>query len=464
MSKHLSSFISNSLWLSMGKLGTTLAGVFLIPLYTASIGPVEFGIYELIQTSTLFLLPIITCQTGDAIQVFLLKKETNSSRVLTIAFFVFLTMWLISLVMFPFINRILEGFAALFYILLFLQGLQSLLHPYFKGLNKVKIASIISFLEATALVVLSFVFLKLLNWGLLGILWAIVISKLFCVVAFFIKIPLKTTLKVDHINIKYLKTVLIFSTPLIPNMMGWWTNNMSDRYILKTFLGIESTGIYGVAAIFPTLINIICTVLISSWIITAMQNNKKKDGRMFNIMSSLFSISITTIAMLMILALPLIFPIFIQSEDFLPAQNFVPILLISAVFSGVASLFGVTYLSQNDTFQAAITTVASGALNIVLNFILIPFMGIMGAVVSTHLSFSLLAFLRYLYVRKTTSLIVSPIALFVLIAYPPLFFMEMYGLISNRLLILFSILFVLGMCLKASLIIKQNNIIRQLIS
>lgn len=464
MSKHLSSFISNSLWLSMGKLGTTLAGVFLIPLYTVSIGPAQFGIYELIQTSTLFLLPIITCQTGDAIQVFLLKKEANSSRVLTISVFVFLTVWLISLLIFPLINRILEGFAILFYILLFLQGLQSLLVPYFKGLNKVKTASVISVLEATSLVVLSFVFLKFLNWGLQGILWAIVTSKLFCVVAFLTKIPLKETLKVDHIKIKQLKTVLIFSAPLIPNMMGWWTNNMSDRYILKNFLGIESTGIYGVAAIFPTLINVLCTILISSWIITAMQNDKKKGGRMFNIMSSLFSIAITIIAMLMILVLPLIFPIFVQSKDFLPAQNFVPILLISAVFSGLASLFGVTYLSQNDTFQAATTTVASGALNIVLNLILIPLMGIMGAVVSTYLSFSLLAFFRFLYVRKTTSLIVSPIALFVLIAYPPLFFLESYGFISNWTLVILSTLFVLAMCTKAFLIIKQNQIIRHLLT
>lgn len=462
MVEQLTSFLNNSLWLSLGKLGTTLAGVFLIPLYTAHIGPHQFGIYEILQTTILFLLPLITCQTGDAIQVFLLKKEINSKEALTNTFLILLLMWLISLFFFPVINRLLEGYAKAFYVLLFFQGLLSLCHPYFKGINKVKTTSIISFLEALTLVVLSYVFLYHFDKALDGILWALIISKLISLCIFFIKIPVFIKINIKNIQLTHIKTILLFSTPLIPNMMGWWLNNMSDRYLIKTFLGIESNGIYGVATIFPTLINVICTVLISSWVITAMQNDNKKNSKMFKIMSSLFSITITVVAMLVILVLPFIFPVFVQSSDFYPAQKFIPILLISGVLSGVTSLFGVTYLSQKETVKAATTTIASGILNIALNVLLIPLIGIMGAVISTYLSFALLTFLRYTYVRKTTSLIISPVALFVLIVYPILFFLETYGLISKLLLIVSSIVFVLLMCFQAFTIVKENNIIQKI--
>jgi len=457
-------FVKNTSWLAVSKLGVTVVWVLLTPIFTLELSSSQYGVVDLLKTTVAFAIPLVSCQVADAIQVYLLKNKFTKGSILTHSILIFLTGWLFSFIFYVPINKLLEGFAVPFYLLVFFQGLSSLFYSYFKGIDNVRIAAIINLIEVFSFLLLSLFTLIGLDLNLEGLILSLIVSKGITTVIYIFSIPLWNKINLFSFSLNQTRAILLFSVPLIPNMIGWWLNNMSDRYLIKTFVGVESNGIYGVAAIFPTLINIICTVLISSWIITAMQNDKKKDGRMFNIMSSLFSISITTIAMLMILALPLIFPIFVQSKDFLPAQNFVPILLISAVFSGVASLFGVTYLSQNDTFQAAITTVASGALNIVLNFILIPFMGIMGAVVSTYLSFSLLAFLRYLYIRKTTSLIVSPIALFVLIAYPPLFFMEMYGFISNRLLILFSILFVLGMCLKASLIIKQNKIIRQLIS
>lgn len=65
--------------------------------------------------------------------------------------------------------------------------------------------------------------------------------------------------------------MLAYSVPLIPNGIMWWVVNASDRYIIGYFLGYEATGIYSVAAKFPTLLTMLYGIFFQAWQLSAME-------------------------------------------------------------------------------------------------------------------------------------------------------------------------------------------------
>lgn len=434
----------NTLWIAFGRMGVSLIGFLLVPLYTAYLAPVEYGIVDILQTTLAFSLPIITLQTGDAIQTFLLKKEIGRSEVITHTLIVLLICWFFSLLFYPLLNSLLEGYAWVLYTLMFLQGVTSLCFPYYKGINQVKTSSIISIIETITLLAMMIILLTVLNKGLQGFFIAMISARAVAVLLYFFTIPIWDNFNISKLEYDTFKVILIFSIPLIPNMIGWWINNLSDRYIIKYLMGIEANGIYAVATKFPSIISIFSTILISSWMITALQNDSKKNTDLFRAMSLIFSSAMVIISLFVILVLPFLFSIYIQSEAYASAQQYIPMLLLAGVLSAISSLFGVTYLGENDTKMAAITTLTSGLINVLLNFMLIPLMGIMGAVWATFISFIIIVFLRFIYVRKRTSLDIPFTTVLILIILPTAYFLNSKEMLNSDLVLLFVALSFIG--------------------
>ena len=152
--------------------------------------------------------------------------------------------------------------------------------------------------------------------------------------------------------------------------------------------------------------------------ITALKDDKKKNTRMFRSMSCLFTYAILMISLLVIAVLPYVFDLYVRSDAYGPAIEFIPLLLFAGVFSSISSLFGITYLSENDTKKAAHTTLISAGVNIICNLILIPILGIYGAVIGTYISFLIIVILRYFYVKKLTSLTIPKSSFVILIVLP----------------------------------------------
>lgn len=408
----------NIFWVAFGRMGVSLAGFFLVPLYTLCLNPDDFGVIDLLQVTVVFLLPIVTVQTGDAIQTFLLKDKMEKGVVMSNSIFVFLIIVACCLSFYSILDNLLEGYAWVLFGLLLFQGLTSLSIPYYKGINKVKTSSIISFIETIILVLLMFWLLYIEKKGIQGYMIAILVTRAIGATLFFFSFPAWKILNLKFINKKSIKTILLFSLPLIPNMIGWWINNLSDRYIINYFLGNKANGIYAISAKFPSILYILASIIISGWMITALKDDRKKNTRMFRSMSCIFTYVILTISLVVTAALPYIFDIYVQSDEYQGAIEFIPLLMFAGVFSSISSLFGITYLSENDTAKAAYTTLISGGVNIICNLILIPLLGIYGAVIGTYLSFLIIVILRYFYVKKSTSLTIPKSSFVILIVLP----------------------------------------------
>ena len=97
--------------------------------------------------------------------------------------------------------------------------------------------------------------------------------------------------------------------------------------------------------------------------------------------------------------MPFVFNILI-GKDYFDAKQYIPILLLSNVFSAVANVLGGIYIAKKDTKNVAKTTITSSILNIIINLVLIKFIGLYAAALSTLISCIFLYIYRLIGVKK----------------------------------------------------------------
>lgn len=91
---------------------------------------------------------------------------------------------------------------------------------------------------------------------------------------------------------------------------------------------------------------------------------------------------------------------FYVGVDFRDAWRYVPLLLVSAVFSSISSFYGSLYGALKKTVNNMLSTVFSAVVNIIINFMLIPVVGIWGAVIGTVVAYFFIAIYRIFDVRR----------------------------------------------------------------
>ena len=87
-------------------------------------------------------------------------------------------------------------------------------------------------------------------------------------------------------------------------------------------------------------------------------------------------------------------------KDFIDAWHYVPLLLVSAVFAGIAGYFGSMYSALKKSVNNMLSTATAAVVNILVNFLLIPSMGIWGAVIGTLVAYITIAFFRLFDVKR----------------------------------------------------------------
>lgn len=458
----LKKFITNTFWLTIGKFGTSLIAFLLVPLYTRFLNPAEFGFVDLLVVTIVFFVPIITCQTGDAIQTFILKKDKDVKVVFTNSIIVFISVWLFSWIFYPLVIKVFKQSTLLIYFLILLQGASNLLFYLNKGMDRLKNTTIASVIESIFLLILMFYTLSFLKLGIKGYLLSLFLSKIILFSVYFVISPLWRYFSLSAFSVKEVKIILIFSLPLIPNMIGWWINNVSDRYMISYFLGMESNGIYAIGTKIPSILSVFATILISSWHITALQNYEKKQGVFFKSLGYTFSFSFLIVALLIILFRNMIFHVYVSSDNYIGALDVLILLTLGAVLSAISSFFGVVYLGEKQTKYAAYTTAIGGVLNLGLNFLLIPSFGIIGAASSTFASFLVVAVLRYIYVVKRTSIRIHySVIISILIVLTTTVFtsLKLVSTFISNSIVVFILLWVLVIMLKE---ISFKQILKQL--
>ena len=245
-----------------------------------------------------------------------------------------------------------------------------------------------------------FIFIVLLKYGLIGALLSLVIGQFFSLIYLVLKNNLIDNFCLKYVSKKELKELISFSWPMIPNSMSSWVMNLSDRFLITTFIGIEQSAIYAIANKLPNLFAIVQNTFNLAWQENAsiVVNDKDSEEYYGKVFEKIFKILVGFMAILIGIS-PILFKILIRG-DYSSSYNHMIILFLAAFFSSIASYFGGIYIAHKRSKEIGITTMIAAAFNFLFNLFTIKKLGIYAASISTLLSYFVLAFYRMKDIQK----------------------------------------------------------------
>lgn len=194
--------------------------------------------------------------------------------------------------------------------------------------------------------------------------------------------------------------MVIYSVPLVPNMLSWWFTNISSRYIIAGYCGLSVAGLFAAASKLPALINIISSIFQQSWQYASVKEYQETDKTVFYETVFRFYSAIVMIgSSIIILIIPYISKIILLNE-FYNGWIYTPLLLYSATLGCFSIYFGTFYSVVKNNKKVMQTTVIGGILTISISLISIPIIGVYGALVANVCSFMAIVFLRIRDVQK----------------------------------------------------------------
>lgn len=389
--------MKNTIIIALGKFSTQVISYLLLPLYTSVLTTSEYGIYDFLVTACIFIVPFITLLMEESMFRFLIDEETDFGKKKVMSNAVIYS--ILSMIVWCSILFIILSIFKYKYTLVFILYIIScifitLTNSITRGLSKLKLYSLSNFVLSAITIILNILFIAYFKFGVNGLLYSTIIANTITSFFIFFKLKIYSYIKFKLVNKNKLIEMVKYSYPLVPNSIGWSIINISDRIIITIFLGSSSNGIYAMANKFPNIMN-----TFSGFFFTAFKENaskviKKKDYEdYYNNVHNLITNSFISISLLLITIIPFIFNIFIN-KSFNEAYMYIPILVIALFYGNMSGFYGSLFVAFKETKLIGKSTIIGAILNIVINILLIKFIGIYAAVISTLASNYIVNFYR----------------------------------------------------------------------
>lgn len=374
--------------LTISNFSSKILVFLLVPLYTSVLSTGEYGAYDLaVSTATLFY-PILTLNIIDAVMRFSMDKEWDNKNIasigikfISISIIVFgLGMYILNIThLWPAING-LEAYIFFYYIF---YTLNQFLIQFAKGLEQVKEMGIAGVVSTIVTIFSNILFLLIFKWGLIGFFFANILAQAMSCFYLSQKIKIWNYIDLKLKDAKLQKEMLIYSIPLIATVVGWWVNSTADKYVVSFMLGVSANGLLSVSYKIPQIINTLQGIFIQAWQISAIKEYGEKDtakfyGNTFAIINFLMCLSCS---FLIILTKPLAHILY--AKDFYVAWQFVPFLLISSVLNCASGILGPILSAKKDSKAMMWSAIIGAGVNIIMNIILVYYIGIQGATIAT---------------------------------------------------------------------------------
>lgn len=384
---------SNSLVFAMGNLGSKMITFFMVPLYTRYLTTSQYGKSDVLSTLVSLLTPILTLSIIDAVFRFAMDENSDNSKVLTNGIF----LSLISLVVFAVVSPIVHQFDYAVYVCLltYMSAIESMFQQFARGIGKSKLYATTGIIMTAATVISNIILIVWQGWALQGYLASMMVAQIVGLLFLFISLRSWKYIHLTAIDIEFLKRMLVYSIPLIPNMVSWWLSNSANKIFISFMLGTAANGIYAVANKIPSLISVFYSIFTQAWQISAVEEFKSKDvGAFFSkVMSATISVLMMGVAILTLWSQLLVR--ILSTPAYYDAWRIVPWLALAVLFSSVSSFLGTVYTASMKTGKLFTTTIVGALVNVGSNVLLIPLLGVVGAGTGAALSFLVVTLLRF---------------------------------------------------------------------
>ena len=394
-------FAQQSILVFLANIIIGFSGIILLPILTRNLPLADYGLWVQMNV-TIGLIPIfIVMGLPSYSMVRFLSGEHDKKRMqegfYSIAFFIFLNSLLVSLILFIFSKQISQIIFAnntlivkILALILIFSSLNILFQYFFITSQQIKRYSfLLCFKTFTQILLISgFIF-----FGKGVIVEAIVFlcnEILFFFTCFsFIYIELGFICP----HFQELKKYLHLSIPTIPGSLSYWVVDSSDRYLIGILLGVAFVGYYSpgytlgaIIAMFASPITSILTASLSKSY-NEKKENEVKDLLQYSIKYYLVVAIPATIG-LAVLSKPLL-TILSTTEIAMNSYMITPIVATGFLLLGLTNIIVNIIILKTETKIIGITWVVASSLNIILNLVLIPIYGVVGAALATLIAYTI---------------------------------------------------------------------------
>jgi O-antigen/teichoic acid export membrane protein len=379
---------------------TSLVPLIQLPLLTKVLGAANYGLWAQARATVNLLVPLSSLGLATAMTRFL-AAEKNKNAIQKGFYSVVTVKLIIALVIASAILILTEPLAGGFFDgavpivrLTSALFLAATLEPVYMNLLRTfrqigkysffHIADRYGCLGAIAYAVLS-------GYGLLGALLAYLAVRVVLIIV--LSVLVWSQIGIGRPGLAETKKYLRFGLPLAPWGIGYWIVNLSDRYVIGYFLGATHVGAYAAAYELGQVPLLISAVM--AFILMAALSRLYDEGRMDEVKTHLSY----SLKYLLALVIPFIFGATMLAEPVLRLFSIpeiaargrfvMPVVALSFSILGIHTIVSHVLLLAKRTKILAFSWVIAAPVNLGLNILVVPHWGIIGAAVTTLISFLL---------------------------------------------------------------------------
>lgn len=395
----------NTALFALNVVGTKLIAFLLVPLYTKAFETSEYGMVDLINTIAVILVPIITLNIGEAVMRFGIDEETDKNDISSIGILFGALSFLLGFLVIPIMHFFpaLRVSFPLVYMFCVAQGLYFTFSYNLRGQEKLVQYAIGNILCTFLMAGLNILFLVILKLGIEGYFYAYITAYLVATIYCIAVGDVFKIIKNFRIKSDLAKQMVKYSIVLVPNSFMWWIMNSSDHIMVTSMISIGANGIYAISYRIPSILTAFSQVFNQAWSYSAIHEDKSDDRTAFNnnMYDKLVRSQLMITSFLILIMKP--FLKLYVSDAYYEAWKYTPYLLVGYFFLTMGTFLSTSYTVNKDSKGFLISGTTGAVINIILNAILIPIIGVHGAAFATCVSYIFVFLYR---VRDTKKYIV----------------------------------------------------------
>ena len=383
--------------LGLGTFGSKLLVFLLMPLYTALLSTTEYSTAELISGTANLLIPLACVGITNGIFRFAAERESDKEKVFSNSVVLLTVGMVCSAVFVPILETVtyFDGYVWLIMAYVVSADIQAVCAQYVRATDRTRLYAVQGILNTMLTIGCNLLFLLAFDMGVTGYVLSVIVGNLLTSVYLILRAKLWRALRFHLVDRKTMGELLRFSLPMIPATVCWLITDLSDRYLVTYFCGGSVNGIYSAAYKIPGVVNLMTGIFMQAWQFSAVvqasdeESCKKFYGEVFGGFLSLVFIGTSVLILMSDLLTGLLL-----NEAYADASRYMPTLLCAAALEAVVSFLATVYMVKKKSMHSFLTAMAGAVSNVILNLILIPGWGAMGAAIATAAGYGLVFILR----------------------------------------------------------------------
>jgi O-antigen/teichoic acid export membrane protein len=384
---------------SLYSISTVLARGFAlitVPIYTRILSPADYGVLDLLSYTAAIVVLFMGAALDHAVARFYQEAESELDKKRIASTVLFYNIFIFA-VLIPVVKPVAEVLAhgwldnqvgpetvVLVFIFIWVNAIFYITNNQLKYCFLAKESALCNIGNVIVSIVLGFVFIVYFRWGVFGLFLGQVIGQgLFSLLALYYG-------RASYALVFHwatLRRMLVYSLPLVPGTLSFYAMQYVDRYVLNDLKGLHEVGLYGIGARLASLVYLLLQGFQGAWHPIVMKSFKDEDApARFSVVFNYYLIVMLTIMVGLSLFGKEILSL-LTTLAFRQGYVVVPLLVFSAIMASIGGFFTYGIQIAQKSHIRLFLNFSALIINVVLAYIFVPWLGIIGAALSTALSF-----------------------------------------------------------------------------